>query len=137
VSFVNGVSTILGGKHVDYVLNQITKASDLINKRNKDANVKPQHVKDKLFLTKRYDPEPRLQRPDEGDSGHAGDEVEEDRSFGQVRGRLVKNTTSPSWPVHPTESSEKTDGAKKNIVRVPWTTQERRNRSSVLSSDGR
>jgi DNA topoisomerase-2 len=45
------VSTILGGKHVDYVLNQITKkASDLINKRNKDANVKPQHVKDKLFL---------------------------------------------------------------------------------------
>jgi DNA gyrase/topoisomerase IV subunit B len=54
VSFVNGVSTILGGKHVDYVLNQITKkASDLINKRNKDANVKPQHVKDKLFLYSR------------------------------------------------------------------------------------
>jgi DNA topoisomerase-2 len=50
VSFVNGVSTILGGKHVDYVLNQITKkASDLINKRNKDANVKPAR-KDKLFL---------------------------------------------------------------------------------------
>jgi hypothetical protein len=102
VSFVNGVSTILGGKHVDYVLNQITKkASDLINKRNKDANVKPQHVKDKLFLIlKSTIPNPS-QRPDEGDSGHAGDEVpEEDRSFGQVRGRPVKNTlTSPSWPV--------------------------------------
>jgi hypothetical protein len=37
---------------------------------------------------------------------------------------------------HPTESSEKTDGAKKNIVRVPKLTtptgQERRNRSSTL-----
>jgi hypothetical protein len=46
------VSTILGGKHVDYVLNQITKkASDLINKQG--HNVKPQHVKDKLFLYSR------------------------------------------------------------------------------------
>jgi hypothetical protein len=54
---------------VDYVLNQITKkASDLINKRNKD-NQTTQHVKDKLFLIlKSNDPEPRLQRPDEGDS---------------------------------------------------------------------
>jgi hypothetical protein len=49
VSFVNGVSTILE-KHVDYVLNQITKRR-ANNKRNKDANVKPQHVKDKLFLS--------------------------------------------------------------------------------------
>jgi hypothetical protein len=84
VSFVNGVSTILGGKHVDYVLNQITKkASDLINKRNKDANVKPARQGQTVPYTQEYDPEPRLQRPDEGDSGHAGDEVpEEDRSFG-------------------------------------------------------
>jgi DNA topoisomerase-2 len=121
------VSTILGGKHVDYVLNQITKkASDLINKRNKDANVKPQHVKDKLFLTQEYDPEPRLQRPDEGDSGHAGDEVpEEDRSFGQVRGRPKEHRHLQAGQfsgVNPTSRKKKTDGAKKNIVRVPKLT---------------
>jgi hypothetical protein len=81
VSFVNGLSTILGGKHVDYVLNQITKkASDLINKRNKDANVKPQHVRTNCSLYSREARfQPRLQRPDEGDSGHAGDEVPEER----------------------------------------------------------
>jgi hypothetical protein len=47
VSFVNGVSTILGGK--TRRLNQITKKRASDNKRNKDANVKPQHVKDKLL----------------------------------------------------------------------------------------
>jgi hypothetical protein len=51
-------------KHVDYVLNQITKkASD--NKRNKDANVKPQHVKDKLFDPEEH-PQPHIQRSDQG-----------------------------------------------------------------------
>jgi hypothetical protein len=49
VSFVNGVPSLVE-KHVDYVLNQITKGERAYNKRNKDANVKPQHVKDKLFL---------------------------------------------------------------------------------------
>jgi hypothetical protein len=85
------VSTILGGKHVDYVLNQITKkASDLINKRGPTSNHSTSRTN--CSYTQEYDPEPRLQRPD-GDSGHAGDEVpEEDRSFGQVRGTLVKNT---------------------------------------------
>jgi DNA topoisomerase-2 len=144
VSFVNRVSTILGGKHVDYVLNQITKkASDLINKRNKD-NVKPQHVKDKLFLTQEYDPEPRLQRPDEGDSDMPVTKFQRKIEVSDKFVEDLKNTDISklaSSLASAQQQKEKTDGAKKNIVRVPKLTtptgQERRNRSMYSHPDGR
>ena len=51
ISFVNGIWTIKGGKHVDYIVNQITKNMiDIIKKKNKDLNVKPQHIKDNLLI---------------------------------------------------------------------------------------
>jgi DNA gyrase/topoisomerase IV subunit B len=51
VSFVNGVWTIRGGKHVDYILNQIVKKlTDMIQKKKKDVNIKPQTIRDNLIL---------------------------------------------------------------------------------------
>lgn len=53
VSFVNGVWTIRGGKHVDYVVGMITrKLADLIQERRKkdDVQVKPQYIRDNLFV---------------------------------------------------------------------------------------
>jgi DNA topoisomerase-2 len=51
ISFVNGVWTMKGGKHVEYIVNQIVKKlSDLISKRNKNVNIKPQNVKDNMIL---------------------------------------------------------------------------------------
>jgi len=53
ISFVNGIWTLRGGKHVDYIANQITKKLiDLIGKRRKDVanHLKPQAVKDNLIL---------------------------------------------------------------------------------------
>lgn len=51
VSFVNGISTIRGGKHVDYITNQITKKiCELITKRRKNCNVKASHIKEYLFV---------------------------------------------------------------------------------------
>jgi len=54
VSFVNGISTYKGGKHVDYITNQIVKKLvDRIkskNKSNKDLNVKPGYIKDRLSI---------------------------------------------------------------------------------------
>ncbi|GFH18390.1 DNA topoisomerase 2 [Haematococcus lacustris] len=42
VSFVNSICTIKGGTHVNYIVDQITKALvEKINKKNKQANVKP------------------------------------------------------------------------------------------------
>jgi DNA topoisomerase-2 len=51
VSFVNGIKTLYGGKHVDYIVNQITKKlGDLIAKRKKISDVKANHIKDCLFV---------------------------------------------------------------------------------------
>ena len=51
VSFVNGISTIKGGKHVDYIANQImTKLAEVINKKKKNANIKPSSIKNYLML---------------------------------------------------------------------------------------
>jgi DNA topoisomerase II len=51
VSFVNGIWTIRGGKHVEYILNQIVKKlTEMIQKKKKDAVIKPQIVKDNLIL---------------------------------------------------------------------------------------
>lgn len=50
VSFVNGICTQKGGKHLEYVTNSITKKlSELITKRRK-TNVKPLHIRDNLFV---------------------------------------------------------------------------------------
>jgi len=51
VSFVNGVWTMRGGKHVDHVVQQITrKLTELIHKRRSGSAVKPQFVRDNLFV---------------------------------------------------------------------------------------
>lgn len=53
VSFVNGVSTIRGGKHVDHIANQVCAAlATYMNKKrgSKDAEIKQQHIKNNLML---------------------------------------------------------------------------------------
>ncbi|KAF5752648.1 DNA topoisomerase 2-like isoform X1 [Tripterygium wilfordii] len=51
VSFVNGIATIKGGTHVDYVTNQITNhVMATVNKKNKNANVKAHTVKNHLWV---------------------------------------------------------------------------------------
>ena len=50
VSFVNGINTIRGGKHVEYIVKQITKKMvDLINKKKK-TDVKESFIKDNLMV---------------------------------------------------------------------------------------
>ena len=51
VSFVNGIWTIRGGKHVDYLSNQIaSQLCIMINSKKKDMDIKPQHIKNFLML---------------------------------------------------------------------------------------
>jgi DNA topoisomerase-2 len=55
VSFVNGIFTSKGGKHVEYILNQIIrKLSNYILKKKK-INVKPSTIKEQLMLFIRCD----------------------------------------------------------------------------------
>ena len=51
VSMVNGISTHIGGTHVNYISNQIIKLlSEKIEKTNKGINVKESMIKNHLFL---------------------------------------------------------------------------------------
>jgi len=55
VSFVNGIYTNKGGKHVEYILNQITKKLIDYIKQKKKVDVKPSVIKEQIALFIRCD----------------------------------------------------------------------------------
>jgi DNA topoisomerase-2 len=55
VSFVNGIYTGKGGKHVDYILNQIVRKVSAYIKQKKKVDVKPNTIKEQLWLFVRCD----------------------------------------------------------------------------------
>lgn len=51
VSFVNGMATVRGGKHVDHVVAQICRRlGEMVTERRKGVAVKPQYIRDNLFV---------------------------------------------------------------------------------------
>jgi DNA topoisomerase-2 len=52
VSFVNSIATTKGGRHVDYINDQLVKAiGELVNKKNKNSNpVKPFQIKNYMWV---------------------------------------------------------------------------------------
>lgn len=51
ISFVNGVPTIRGGRHVDNIVSSITKrGSEIIKSKNKDLVFKTANIKEKLII---------------------------------------------------------------------------------------
>lgn len=55
VSFVNGISTAKGGKHVEYILNQIVKKLTALIEKKKKIKVNPSSIKEQLILFLRCD----------------------------------------------------------------------------------
>lgn len=51
VSFVNSIATTKGGRHVDYIADQLIKhLTELVNKKNKGSAVKPFQIKNHMWL---------------------------------------------------------------------------------------
>ena len=50
ISFVNGINTIRGGRHVEYITNAITKKLVEMTLSKKKKTIKPQHIKENLFV---------------------------------------------------------------------------------------
>jgi DNA topoisomerase-2 len=50
ISFVNGINTIRGGKHIEYITNMITKNLVEMAATKKKKTIKAQHIKDNLCL---------------------------------------------------------------------------------------
>ena len=55
VSFVNGIHTCKGGKHVEYILNQITRKLVEFIEKKKKVKVNPNSIKEQLILFVRCD----------------------------------------------------------------------------------
>ena len=55
VSFVNGIHTSKGGKHVEYILNQITRKMIAYIEKKKKITVSPNNIKEQLILFLRCD----------------------------------------------------------------------------------
>ena len=55
VSFVNGISTSKGGKHIDYILNQITKKLITYIEKKKKITVTANSIKEQIILFVRCD----------------------------------------------------------------------------------
>ena len=55
ISFVNGIYTSKGGKHVDYIINQITTKLIKYIKEKKKVDVKPSSIKEQVMLFLRCD----------------------------------------------------------------------------------
>ena len=50
MSFVNGINTIRGGRHIEYITNGIIKKLGEMILAKKKKTIKPQHLKDNLFI---------------------------------------------------------------------------------------
>ena len=124
VSFVNGVCTQKGGKHVDYVVNQITKKLiDMVQKKRK-ITLKPQHIKDHLFVfikstivNPTFDSQTKdnLTTP----STKFGSKLDIDTKFIEklYKSGIVEKAISLT-SIDDDKNAKKTDGKKKSSIRV-------------------
>ena len=124
ISFVNGIWTLKGGKHVDYITNQITKKLiELIGKRKKDVSIKPHLVKDNLIVfikcnivNPKFDSQSKetLTTPSSqfGSKGEVSDKFIEKLYKTGIVEKLVEISAA-----HGTQQLKKTDGKKRDTVR--------------------
>ena len=129
VSFVNGIHTSKGGKHVDYILNQIIKKlTDYIEKKKK-TKVNSTSIKEQLILFLRCDIENPAFDSQTKDymntpSNKFGSKCEvSDKFIEKVAKMGVMDAALQLTEVKETKAAKKTDGTKlKSIRGIPKLT---------------
>jgi DNA topoisomerase-2 len=123
VSFVNGIHTSKGGKHVDYILNQIIrKLVDYIEKKKK-TKVNPNTIKEQLILFLRCDienPSFDSQTKDYMNTPWTkfGSKCEvSDKFIEKVAKMGVMDAALQLTEVKETKAAKKTDGTKSKSIR--------------------
>ena len=123
VSFVNGIYTPRGGKHVEYITNQIVrKLADLIKKKKK-VDVKPNTIKEQLMLFLRCDIEnPSFSSQTKDELGTAvanfGSSCKVSEEFIEKLAKMgVMDAACALTEVKDTKAAKKTDGAKTRTIR--------------------
>jgi DNA topoisomerase-2 len=123
ISFVNGIHTSKGGKHVEYILNQIIrKLVDFIEKKKK-TKVNPNSIKEQLILFLRCDIENPAFDSQTKDymntpSSKFGSKCEVSEKFIEKVAKMgVMDAALQLTEVKESKAAKKTDGTKSKSVR--------------------
>jgi len=123
VSFVNGIHTAKGGKHVEYILNQITKKLGEFIEKKKKVKVNPNSIKEQLILFLRCDIENPAFDSQTKDymntpSSKFGSKCEvSDKFIEKVAKMGVMEAALQLTEVKENKAAKKTDGVKSKSVR--------------------
>ena len=123
VSFVNGIHTAKGGKHVEYILNQITKKLVEFIEKKKKVKVNPNSIKEQLILFLRCDIENPAFDSQTKDymntpSSKFGSKCEvSDKFIEKVAKMGVMDAALQLTEVKENKAAKKTDGVKSKSVR--------------------
>jgi DNA topoisomerase-2 len=149
ISFVNGIHTSKGGKHVEYILNQIIrKLVDYIEKKKK-TKVNPNTIKEQLILFLRCDIENPAFDSQTKDymntpSSKFGSKCEvTDKFIEKVAKMGVMDAALQLTEVKESKAAKKTDGTKSKSVRgIPkltdanWAGTEKSNNCMLILCEG-
>lgn len=126
MSFVNGIYTSKGGKHVDYIMNQIIKKITLYIKNKKKVDVKPSAIRENIALFLRCDIENPSYESQTKDfmntpSSKFGSSCEvSDKFIENICKMGIMSSACAITEVKENKSQKKTDGSKnKNIRGIP------------------
>jgi len=125
ISFVNGIFTNKGGKHVEYILNQITRKLTAYIKEKKKIDVKPITIKEQLILFIRCD----IENPsfDSQTKDYMNTPISNFGSTCQVSDQFIEkiaklgvmNTACSLTEIKDNKQAKKTDGSKvKNLRHI-------------------
>ena len=149
VSFVNGIYTSKGGKHVEYILNQIIrKLSEFIEKKKK-VKVNPNSIKEQLILFLRCDIENPAFDSQTKDymntpSSKFGSKCDvSDKFIEKVAKMGVMDAALQLTEVKETKAAKKTDGSKSRSVKgIPklddanWAGTEKSSKCMIIFCEG-
>jgi DNA topoisomerase-2 len=123
ISFVNGIHTAKGGKHVEYILNQITRKLVEFIEKKKKVKVNPNSIKEQLILFIRCDIENPAFDSQTKDymntpSTKFGSKCEvSDKFIEKVAKMGVMDAACALTEVKENKAAKKTDGVKSKSVR--------------------
>ncbi len=123
ISFVNGIYTPRGGKHVEYITNQIVRKLAELIKKKKKVDVKPNTIKEQLMLFLRCDIEnPSFSSQTKDELGTAvsnfGSSCKVSDDFIEKLSKMgVMDAACALTEVKETKAAKKTDGAKTRTIR--------------------
>ncbi len=149
VSFVNGIYTSKGGKHVEYILNQITKKMVEYIEKKKKIEVKPNSIKEQIILFLRCDIENPAFDSQTKDfmntpsSKFGSSCVVSDKFIEKLAKIGIMDAACAITEVKENKAAKKTDGSKtKNIRGIPklvdanWAGTEKSGQCMVIFCEG-